>query len=245
MTEPCDELQGGKDRVGLERAAEEAELDGVRVGDVDRVVAVALGEAAHPLGLLDPACVLLRRVALGRPPVDVVALAAGEDDDGLEEAVDGLDELELGELLGCLVHPEEVAADVDMEPAGVRVVAPHSLGERRGADTAPHRLARIRHHVLGAHGMGDELAAFIEAAVVLEVEQLLPVFLRNPLRRRLGVAVVHLKLDPEVEPGRLTSLGIVEDGFRLEAVGHDRPTRVVGHARPAEATVGALLQVTV
>ena len=93
--------------------------------------------------------------------------------------------------------------------------------------------------------MGDELAAFIEAAVVLEVEQLLPVFLRNPLRRRLGVAVVHLKLDPEVEPGRLTSLGIVEDGFRLEAVGHDRPTRVVGHARPAEATVGALLQVTV
>ena len=47
------------------------------------------------------------------------ALAAGEDDDGLEEAVDGLDELELGELLGCLVRPEEVAADVDMEPAGV------------------------------------------------------------------------------------------------------------------------------
>ena len=230
MAEPCDELQGGKDRVGLERAAEEAELDGVLVGDVDRVVAVALGEAAHPLGLLDPARVLLRRVALGRPPVDVVALAAGEDDDGLEEAVDGLDELELGELLRCPVRSEEVTADVDVQSAGVSVVAPHSLGERRRADAAPHRLARIRHHVLGAHGMGDELASLIETAVVLEVEQPLAVFLRYPLRRRLGVAVVHLKLDPEVEPGRLASLGVVEDGFWLEAVGHDRPARVVGHA---------------
>ena len=89
------------------------------------------------------------------PSVDVVALAAGEDDDGLEEAVDRLDELEFGELLGRLVLSEKLAADVHVQPACVRVVAPHALGERRCADAAPHPLASIRHHELGAHGAGD------------------------------------------------------------------------------------------
>ena len=215
------ELQRREDRVSLQRASKHPKLDGVLVGDVHRVVAVALGETADRLRLLGPSAVRLRGVASRCPSGDLLALPAREEDDGLEQSVYCLDKLQLGELLRRAGLAEELAAYVDVEPAGRRVVAAHALRERRLADVAPHLLASIRHHVLGAHWMGDELAAVFEAPVVLEVEEVVSVHGADAGCRGIGVAVVHLKLHAEVEACRLR-LGIVaEDRGWLEVVGLD------------------------
>ena len=57
VAKPAYELERREYRVGLERAAKHPELDGVLVGDVHRVVAVALRVPAHRLRLLHPAAV--------------------------------------------------------------------------------------------------------------------------------------------------------------------------------------------
>ena len=108
---------------------------------------------------------------------------------------------------------------MDVEAAGRRVVASHALSERRLAYVAPHLFASARHHVLGAHGMGDELAAIVEASVVLEVEEVVAVHGADASCGGIGVAVVHLKFHAEVE-SRWLRLGIVaEDRGRFEVVG--------------------------
>lgn len=96
MAEAGHELERRQDRLGFERSAEHPELDGVVIGDVHRVIAVAFRVSADRLGLLGPAAVGLRGVAARGPSVDLLALAPREVDDGLEQAVDRLDELELG-----------------------------------------------------------------------------------------------------------------------------------------------------
>ena len=243
VAKPAYELERREYRVGLERAAEHPELDGVLVGDVHRVVAVALRVPAHRLRLHHPAAVGLGRVAARGPAVDLLALPAGEVDDGLEEPIDRLDELELGELLRHPGLAEEVATHMDVQPAGRGVVASHPLCERCLADVAPHLLSRIRHHVLGAHGMRHELTALVEASVVLEVEGVAPVHRPYARRRCLRIAQVHLELHAQVEAGRLRIGRVAEYRCGLEVVGLDGLPVVVGGAGPAVAPALGLARV--
>ena len=122
-------------------------------------------------------------------------------------------------------------------------MASHALGKRRLADVAPHLLALVRHHVLGAHRVRHELASAVQAPVVLEVEEVVSVHGGDPRRSRLGVAVVHLKLDPEVEACRLRVRRVAEDGSGLEVVGLDGSPAVVGGAGPAVAPAVGLSRV--
>ena len=92
-------------------------------------------------------------------------------------------------------------------------------------------------------GVRHQLAALVEAAVVLEVEEVAPVHRAYARRRCLRIAQVHLKLHAQVEAGRLRVGRVAEYRCGLEVVGLDGPPIVVGRTGPAVAPALGLVRV--
>ena len=231
VTDPVNKLQGGKDGVGFQGAPEHAELHRVCVLQIDAGVSAPV---VALLGKVQDLHGVLLIAVTGGPPLQLLPGTAAEFQQLLPVLFEEIEHPGNGGILLPFRGAEGSPAHMDVESAGSSPVAAVSHSYRFFADRLPGHGVQLS---IQGHGVGYQLKALVQRAVVFDVQQGLALI--GQLQQCPGVLaifarLVHLQLYTK-KPGPLS----IEDGLRFIVVVMNGS--VVGQCVEAGQTVGVFV----
>ena len=190
------QLQRGYNCIRFEGALEDAELNGIVVGQIHAGVAAAatlLDVLQHLFGLI------LVAVPTG-PAGELILGSAGEDQQLVPVALHQINDPPDHRLLLGIGIAQRIPIDVDMQPTGIGLVGIIPQFSRLTANTHPRHLGLM---VLQGHGMCVDLKAVHQRTVMLAVNAVMLGLGVANLQDLFGVvlvftALVDLQLHTEV-----------------------------------------------